>query len=99
VKGLLKLVGFLCWVPLAMLLVGATVRVLWRWFMVPAFGFHELSLLHAYGLVVIAGYVMPTGEREVDREHKDDWWYQPAKLLLVTGATLGFGWLATKVLP
>lgn len=47
---------------------GFVLMYLWEWFMVPVFGLSNLTILQAYGLICVAGFLHPP---QLDKK-KDD---------------------------
>lgn len=60
------LIALVIGIPAMMLLLAmtsavraVTLSILWKWFIVPTFGLAPLEPLHAFGLSLFLGYLMP----------------------------------------
>ncbi len=66
--ALFGLVGVFTFLPAVFLLDGAVLRLLWRWFVSPVFGWRAISLAQAVGISLVVGFLthqhIPRSEQE-----------------------------------
>lgn len=62
-------VGFVVWMVVAAIFHGFALSVLWKWFMVPAFGLPELPIPTAIGVALVVTYLT---YQHIDCENERD---------------------------
>ena len=95
----MKVFGYLCLIPVLMILSpiwsGYALSILWRWFMVPLFGFCDLSIPYAIGLTLIVRFLTHIQVYDKDnREHFNEKLVFSIAIAIFSPAfVLLFGWI------
>lgn len=87
----------LCIAPFTMLLWGWTLATLWGWFIVSSFGLAPLAVWQAYGIAMVAQFVLVPYkyEEEPDPDHLKNAIFS---VLIKCGTYLGIGWIVHKLI-
>jgi hypothetical protein len=77
--------------PFTAFLRGYALVMLWRWFLVPTFGVHELRVVNAIGLMWLVQYV--THDSSIKRDSSQDTITIIGIAILGPLMAVGFGWV------
>lgn len=94
ISGLIGTGLVLLYVILAAAANGYVFATLWRWYLVPAFGVQEISVVTSIGIALLVGMLMPAAEKE----EKEVSWMRVFRPFLRPLLTLAVGWVFLVVL-
>ena len=93
-SGLLGTGLVLLYVVLAAAANGYVFATLWRWYLVPAFGVTEISVITSIGIALLVGMLQPVDKKEEEGPS----WGRVLRPFLRPAVVLAVGWMFLVVL-